>query len=151
MGAGQSDLYKKTYGDNIDNIPDEANPNCKHFTSMNKLSSETYSIKMTDAQKSTINTLNNTIRDHLKEEDFSGTRLELEGRPIVGKMGTPFQHFYEMKISRKTLSKVIKSLEGSLGNPNLGNAERLVLQESLIKATAFLQRINNLFEEFGEI
>ena len=151
MGAGQSDLYKGTYGDNIDNIPDEARPESKGGEVKNGEVPTTDNLNLTDAQRSTVKTLNNTIRNHLTEEDFSGTKLELEGKPIVGKLGTPFQHLYEMKTSHKTLLKAIKSLEGSLENPYLGESERHLLQNSLDLASKYLDRIVKLLMEFGEL
>lgn len=151
MGAGQSDLYKGTYGDIVDNIPMDIIYEKEIDFTKSKNNEYNPNIVLTDAQKSSIKTLENTIKDHLTEKDFSGTKLELQGKPVIGKKGIPFQHVYEMKTSYKTLIKVVKSLEGSLKNPNLGENEKILLQNSLDKAVTYIQRITKLLSEFGEL
>lgn len=151
MGAGQSDLYKGTYGDNIDNIPDITKIRCQDDNILVNHDDIYNNLNLTDSQRSSINTLNNTLRDHLKESDFSGTLMELQGKPIVGKLGIPFQHLYEMKTSYKTLNKIQKSLEGSLKNPKLGKEEQNLLRESLNLTKDYLKRIYEMFEKYGEL
>lgn len=62
MGAGQSDLYKDTYGDRPRNIPDEAiNGNISEWMLNDVGKGEYCRYDFTDAQKSSINRIANTI------------------------------------------------------------------------------------------
>lgn len=150
MGAGQSDLYKGTYGDKLYNIPDEAKPEYKMVGPGELREESNYGVpQLTNSQRATIKTLDNTIRDHLTDLDFSGTRADLEGNPILKKTGEAYQHLEEMKTSYRTLMKTNKSLEGSLKNPCLGTEERNNLEEAMNKNRIYLEKIRELFEEFG--
>ena len=106
---------------------------------------------LTDAQKSRLNTLENTINDHLTEGDFSGTLRDLQGNPVPDGRGGYFDHLGEMKDSYKSLQKVKGGLEGSLKNPNLSGVDRTLLQEGLDKANAYISKIEELFKPFGGI
>ena len=150
MGAGQSDLYNKTFGDNIGNIPSEANPESKEKNIYDEKAIDEYkSSVLTDVQKANIEKLQNTIKDHLKESDFKGARADLEGHPIIDKNGKPFAHLDEMKDSYRSLKKISGSIKGSLLNPNLGPNEQKALTEALNLATDMLNKIEALFNEFG--
>lgn len=156
MGAGQSDLYKGTYGDNIRNIPYEARPDYQvekigYLREESNYGSKSPIENLTRAQKTAIKTLENTVRDHLKESDFTGARADLEGTPILDKNGDPFQHETEMRDSYKGLKRIANRLRGSLNNPNLGEAERNYLQDKLSETLSYLDRIKRLFDEFGGI
>ena len=96
---------------------------------------------LTDAQKSRLNALNNTINDHLTEGDFSGTLRDLQGNPVPNGKGGYFDHLGEMQDSYKSLQKIKKALEGSLRNPNLSDVDRELLQEGLDKANYYMIRI----------
>ena len=107
---------------------------------------------MTPAQRASINKLENTIRDHLKEKDFSGTLSDLKGKPILDdKTGKPFQHLYEMKCSFAALDEVKKSLGNSLNNPNLDIEVKTLLTNELNKAVSYIDRIKELFKPYGGI
>ena len=108
--------------------------------------------KLTPAQRASINKLENTIRDHLKEKDFSGTLSDLKGKPILDdKTGKPFQHLYEMKCSFAALDEVKKSLGNSLNNPNLDIEVKTLLTNELNKAVSYIDRIKELFKPYGGI
>ena len=108
--------------------------------------------KLTTAQRASINKLENTIRDHLKEKDFSGTLSDLKGKPILDdKTGKPFQHLYEMKCSFAALDEVKKSLGNSLNNPNLDIEVKTLLTNELNKAVSYIDRIKELFKPYGGI
>ncbi len=106
---------------------------------------------LTDAQKSRLNSVENTINDHLTEHDFSGTLRDLTGDPVPNGNGGFFDHIGEMKDSYKALQKAKKGLEGSLKNPNLSNVDREILQNGLDKANSYIERIENLFDPYGGI
>ncbi|SCP99922.1 RHS repeat-associated core domain-containing protein, partial [Anaerobium acetethylicum] len=106
---------------------------------------------LTDAQKSRLNSLENTINDHLTEGDFSGTLRDLQGNPVPNGKGGYFDHLAEMKDSYVGLNKVRKGLEGSLKNPNLSDIDRTLLQEGLDNANSYISRIQDMFKPFGGI
>ena len=106
---------------------------------------------LTDAQKSRLNSLNNTINDHLTESDFSGTLRDLQGDPVPNGKGGYFDHVGEMRDSYRSLQKIRDALEGSLKNPNLSDSDRALLQEGLDKANSYIKRIEELFEPYGGI
>ncbi|MGB8454138.1 MAG: polymorphic toxin type 28 domain-containing protein, partial [Anaerocolumna sp.] len=106
---------------------------------------------LTDAQKSRLNSLENTINDHLTEGDFSGTLRDLQGNPVPNGKGGFFDHMGEMKDSYNSLLKIRRGLEGSLKNPNLPEIDRALLQEGLGKANTNISRIDELFAPYGGI
>ena len=106
---------------------------------------------LTDVQKSRLNTLNNTINDHLKASDFSGTLRDLQGNPVPNGMGGFYDHLFEMKNSYRSLKKVRLALEGSLKNPNLSDVDRSLLQDGLNTAIYYINRIEELFDPYGGI
>ena len=106
---------------------------------------------LTDAQKSRINALENTIEHNLKDTDFSGTLRDLQGNPVPNPLGGYYDHLTEMKQSYVSLNKIKRGLEGSLKNPNLTNRSRSILQKSLDKANLYILKIEKLFEPFGGI
>lgn len=106
---------------------------------------------LTDAQKSRLNSLENTIKDHLTEGDFNGTLRDLQGNPVPNGKGGYFDHLGEMKDSYKSLKKIKKALEGSLKNPNLSDIDRALLQEGLDKVNFYISRVQELFKPYGGI
>ena len=60
---------------------------------------------LTDAQKSRLRALENTINDHLTEGDFSGTLRDLQGNPVPNGKGEYFDHKGEMLDSYTSLKK----------------------------------------------
>ena len=106
---------------------------------------------LTDAQKSRLNSLDNTINDHLTDSDFSGTLRDLQGDPVPNGKGGYFDHAGEMRDSYRSLQKIRDGLEGSLKNPNLSDVDRALLQEGLDKANSYIKRIEELFEPYGGI
>ena len=118
---------------------------------ISKAESGTPTNTLTNAQKSRLNLLENTVNDHLKEKDFSGTLRDLKGDPVPNGKGGYFDHLDEMKNSYQSLQKVKKALEGSLKNPNLSDVDRKLLKEGLDKALSYIQRIDELFKPYGGI
>ena len=106
---------------------------------------------LTDVQKRRLNTLENTINDHLTDGDFSGTLRDLQGNPVPNGRGGYFDHLREMQNSYKSLQKIKKALEGSLKNPNLSDIDRALLQEGLDKANSYINKIEELFDPYGGI
>ena len=92
---------------------------------------------LTDAQKSRLKALENTINDYLTEGDFSCTLKDLQGKAVPNGRGRYFDHLGEMKGSYKSLQKIKKALEGSLKNSNLSDVDRGLLQEGLNKANSY--------------
>lgn len=149
MGAGQSDLYSGTYGDNEKSIPSEAvNENVEDWVF--KLKSENKNTRnFTDAQKSALNRIQNTIEHNLTEDDFSGVRRDFENTPVPNGKGGYFNHVKEMQQSRVALTKSVKALEGSLQNPFLNGEEKQIMVNSINRANSYIERIDNLFGEYG--
>ena len=56
-----------------------------------------------------------------------------------------------MQDSYKSLRKIKKALEGSLKNPNLSDVDRALLQEGLNKANSYINKIEELFDLYGDI
>ena len=106
---------------------------------------------LTDAQKSRLNALNNTINDHLTEGDFSGTLRDLQGNPVPNGKGGYFDHMGEMQDSYRSLQKIKNALNGSLRNPNLSDIDKTLLQEGLDQANSYISRIEDLFDPYGGI
>ena len=106
---------------------------------------------LTDAQKSRLNALENTINDHLTDGDFSGTLRDLQGNPVPNGRGGYFDHLGEMQDSYKSLQKIKKALKDSLKNPRLSDVDRALLQEGLDKANSYINKIEELFDHYGGI
>ncbi|MGN0506215.1 MAG: hypothetical protein ACI4FZ_06610, partial [Lachnospiraceae bacterium] len=111
----------------------------------------TESNTLTDAQKSRLNALDNTINDHLTEGDFSGTLRDLQGNPVPDGKGGYFDHIGEMQDSYRSLQKIKNALEGSLRNPNLSDVDRALLKEGVDTANSYISRIEGLFTPYGGI
>ena len=104
-------------------------------------------LQLRDAQIASIKTLNNLINDHCKPTDFSGTKADLQGKPIPdGKVGY-YNHKAEMDDTLRGLNKVKRSLDGSLKNPKLDSNAKATLQESLDRANYYIEEIDKLYTE----
>lgn len=150
MGAGQSDLYKGTYGDNLRNIPHDAiYGNVSEW--INEFHEDTLYGKgnFTDAQRKAINKINNTIGHNLKEKDFSGAERDLTNNPVPDPEGGYFNHLQEMQQSLTALKKSANSLEGSLKNPFLTDPEKKIMTDTLDSARDYIKRIEELFNKYG--
>jgi hypothetical protein len=125
--------------------------NYEYAAKLAELQAEIFTSNLTDPQKSTLNTVVNTVTQHLTKMDYSGVERDIAGNPVPNGKGGFFDHIHEMKDSYKSLTKAKRSLEGSLKNPNLGNYEKSLL-ETVFKATnEHIQRIDKLFEPYGGI
>lgn len=150
MGAGQSDLYSGTYGDRIRNISKESTEgNIKDWLSKKQDADVYDSYNFTVAQKNSMTRIKNTIEHNLTEEDFSGTRRDLENSPVPNGRGGYYDHLKEMRQSLTALIKSAKSLEGTLQNPYLSENERQIIKDSLNMANDYINRITDLFTEYG--
>jgi len=107
--------------------------------------------KLTAAQKSAINKLDNIIENNLTKSDFSGTLADLQGKPIPKPGGGFWDHLTEMKQSYKGLNSARKSIEGSLKNPNLSPQVKKFLQSKLAEVDSWISKIEDLFRPFGGI
>ena len=108
-----------------------------------------YANNLTDAQKSALNRIKNTIENNLKESDFSGTKLDLENKPVPNGRGGYFNHIKEMRQSYIALAKSVKSLEGSLKNPFLSPSEKQIIVAALDIAYENIDKIEDLFKGYG--
>ncbi|MBM7615103.1 RHS repeat-associated core domain-containing protein [Alkaliphilus hydrothermalis] len=99
-------------------------------------------VNLSRSQQKHIDKLDNLIKDHLKETDFSGALRDLQGNPVSKPGGGYWDHLGEMQDTLTGLQRVQKGLEGSLNN--LDSATRQFLQESLDSASQYIQRINDL-------
>ena len=104
----------------------------------------TVEVTLTDAQRATLNRLNNIVSNHLTEQDFSGALRDIQGDPVPRPGGGYFDHLDEVKNSLRGLYSVEKSLQGSLTNPNLDPAARAALESGLNKAQLYIGKINEL-------
>lgn len=125
--------------------------NLEYTKKLRELQAEIYTSNLTNSQKSTLNTVVNTVTQHLTEMDYSGVGRDLAGNPVPNGKGGYFDHIHEMKDSYKALTKAKRSLEGSLNNPNLGRNEKMILEKVLGATKTHIQRIDNLFKPFGGI
>jgi hypothetical protein len=103
------------------------------FSAVNRL--------LTNAQRNTLLRIENIIKDHAKEMDFIGTIKEVKGEYIPNGRGGVFDHREEMANAAQGLSKNIRSLEGSLTNPNLNPSVRSSLEEALSEAKSVKTRM----------
>nr|MBP9479668.1 hypothetical protein [Sebaldella sp.] len=103
------------------------------------------------AQNRNVKTLNNVIKENLKEHDFSGTLRDLQGDPVPKEGGGFWDHKTEMIQSYDALNGVKRGLEGSLENPNLDIAVKNYLQNELDKTNFYINKIEKLFEPFGGV
>ncbi len=125
--------------------------NYEYSNKLSELQDEINASDLTDAQKSTLNTVANTITQHLTEMDYSGVMRDIAGNPVPNGRGGFFDHIHEMKDSYKGLKKAKRSLEGSLKNPNLGQHDRALLESALKTVNEHIQRIDELFKPYGGI
>lgn len=125
--------------------------NDAYSSKLAELQAEIFTGDFTDSQRKTLTSLANTVTFHLTEMDYSGTKRDLEGNPVPNGRGGTFDHIHEMKDSYKALTKIKRSLEGSLNNPNLGVHEKGLMTRSLKEANEHIQRIDELFEPYGGI
>jgi hypothetical protein len=107
--------------------------------------------QLTRSQQKAVTAADNIINDHLTEDDFSGTLRDLQGDPVPKQSGGYWNHLQEMKDSYVGLKRAQSTLEGSLKNPNLSVDSREFLQSKYGTATAYLQRIEELFKPYGGI
>lgn len=106
---------------------------------------------LTPAQRSSINKVDNIIKNNLTEGDFSGTLADLQGKPIPKPGGGYWDHLTEMKQSYKGLSSAKKSIEGSLKNPNLTPQVKTFLKNKLSEINSWMGQIEDLFKSYGGI
>ena len=104
---------------------------------------------LSTAQQATINKLQNTIKDHLTEMDFSGMLRDVKGNPVPKPGGGFWDHLGEMKDSLKGLQGAKRSLEGSLKNPNLDSFTRKILQANLNQASYYINTVSTIFKKYG--
>lgn len=115
------------------------------------MQAEIFTSNLTDAQKSTLSTVVNTVSQHLTDMDYSGVRRYIAGNPVPNGRGGYFDHIHEMKDSYKALTKAKRSLEGSLKNPNLGQHEKALLENALKTTNEHIKKIDELFKPYGGI
>ena len=108
-------------------------------------------VSLTPAQLSRLQTLKNTIQNHLTEGDYKGTLRDLQGNPVPNGRGGFFDHVSEMKNSYKALLKIQRGLKGSLSNPNLSPEDRMTIIRALGDAERHIDMIRELFNPYGGI
>ncbi|HBC0573300.1 TPA: transposase [Listeria monocytogenes] len=108
---------------------------------------------LTPAQKKSIKRIDNNIQDHLTDGDFSGTKRDLEGNPVPkkGQPGKYWNHLDEMLNTYQSLNNSTRSIENSLTNPNLDKKVRVYLESKLKEANLQINKIEDLFDDYGGI
>ncbi|EAF7364089.1 transposase [Listeria monocytogenes] len=108
---------------------------------------------LTPAQKKSIKRIDNNIQDHLTGGDFSGTKRDLEGNPVPkkGQPGKYWNHLDEMLNTYQSLNNSTRSIENSLTNPNLDKKVRVYLESKLKEANLQINKIEDLFDDYGGI
>jgi hypothetical protein len=91
---------------------------------------------LTQAQQRAISRINNTIRDHLINEDISGALRDLIGNPVPKRQGGFYNHAKEVNDSITGLRKQLKILEG-IDTPEAQMA-RQVAQDAISKVVSAL-------------
>ena len=131
--GSQISIENYEYGEKLKEIQDETKQN------------------LTDAQKSTLNIVTNTVNNHLTDMGYSGVKRDLKGDMVPNGRGGYFDHVHEMKDSYRALIKSRRSLEGSLRNPKLGCDERTLLEGTLKTVEEHIRKIDDIFKPFGGI
>ena len=125
--------------------------NYDYANKLNELYEKISTSNLTDSQKSTLNTVINTVSHHLTDMDYSGVKRDIAGDPVPNGRGGYFDHIHEMKDSYKALTKAKRSLEGTLQNPNLGKHEKMMLESGLKITNEHIKKIDELFNPYGGI
>lgn len=125
--------------------------NYEYANKLAELQAEIFTSNLTDAQKSTLSIVVNTVSQHLTDMDYSGVRRDIAGNPVPNGRGGYFDHIHEMKDSYKALTKAKRSLDGSLKNPNLGQREKALLENALKTTNEHIKKIDELFKPYGGI
>lgn len=103
----------------------------------------------TRAQIVTLAKLNNLVNDHLTEGDFSGTELDLQGKPVPKPGGGTWNHLEEMNNAYDGLKSVQKGLEGTLKNPNIDPVTKQHIQDALTKTNTYITKIEKLYNKYN--
>ena len=82
--------------------------NYEYVNKLSELQAEINTSNLTDAQKSTLTTVVNTVTQHLTDMDYSGVIRDIAGDPVPNGKGGFFDHIHEMKDSYKGLKKAKK-------------------------------------------
>lgn len=125
--------------------------NYEYGDKLKKIQDEETKLNLTDAQRSTLNIVTNTVVNHLTDMDYSGVKRDLRGDMVPNGRGGYFDHVHEMKDSYRALIKSRRSLEGSLKNPKLGYDERTLLEKTLKTVNDHIGKIDKMFKPFGGI
>jgi hypothetical protein len=81
--------------------------------------------------------IDNIISNNAKPHDFEGVRNELNG------IRTGFDHVTEMRNSLRGLKESLKTIEGSLNNPNLTRLQRRTLSKYADKARKTIEKMED--------
>lgn len=146
MSSGVSSGHSSGVGDSQLSIE-----NYDYEKKLAELQTEIFKSDLTAPQKSALNTMVNTVNQHLTEMDYSGVKRDIAGNPVPNGKGGFFDHIHEMRDAYKSLKKTKRSLEGSLKNPNLGRNEKALLENALNTTNEHIQRIDELFKPYGGI
>lgn len=92
-------------------------------------------VVLTRAQQQATKKIENIISNNAKPHDFAGVRNELKG------VETGFDHVTEMKNSVTGLKDAVKSLQGSLNNPNLTTGQRTAIEGTVKRATETMDKM----------
>ena len=146
MSSGLSSGQSKGVGDTQLSME-----NYEYSNKLEEIQEKINTNNFTDSQISTLNTVYNTITQHLTDLDYSGVERDISGKPVPNGRGGYFDHVHEMQDSYKSLTKTKRSLEGSLKNPKLEPNQKNILEEALKKVNEHIQKIDNLFKPYGGI
>lgn len=102
--------------------------------------------RLTHAQRSDMMRVANIVKKHGTISDFKGVLRETRGVELYSGNGKLWNHSLEMQNSVRGLTKALQGMEGSLKNPRLDNAVRVLLEEhadSARKNLAYMVRALN--------
>ena len=99
---------------------------------------------LTKAQRARVDKIDKIIGDHLTDQDIQGLTRDLSRNPVPKPRGGPWQHFKEVTEAIKGLKNNVRSLQGSLRNPNLDPATRAEIQAAVDKAQNYITRVEQI-------
>ena len=107
--------------------------------------------RLTRSQRRAIDKAENIINHSLKESDLSGALGDLNGQPIIKADGTSWNHKKEVQEAYAGLSKELRSLTGSLQNPNLDPNVREFIESECARIKSYMERVEEIFAPYGGI
>jgi len=99
---------------------------------------------LTNSQLANVSRISRIIQDHLTKLDVQGLMRDVSNNPVPKPGGGHFQHYKEVTDAVNGLRGAVRSLEGSLRNPNLSPAARVQIERSVETAKNYMTRVEKI-------